>query len=73
MKVRIEGSGHIVEIETADTDTTGVTLLAQRTWEATRQPQRLEIGFGPQMVERTGDQPVAGGGAYELKPEPVTA
>lgn len=77
MRIRIESDGHTVEIEHADTNRSPEQLadLAQQVWQSTvdsREPRRT-IGYGSQLVERSRDQPVAGNGMYERKPDPVTA
>lgn len=76
MKVRIEGAGHCVEIDGSALNYTlpEVAELAEDIWQRTRVDlPKTEIGFGGQIVERTGDRPIPGNGAYEYKPDPVTA
>ena len=76
MRVRIEGSGHMVEIECGDTKI-GVEALANmvdRVWERTRKTEpRQPIGYAAQHLERTHDRSVAGAGDYQRQPTPVTA
>jgi hypothetical protein len=54
VKVRIEGSGHCVEIEADDgISPTALTGLAERTWEKTRVTEtRMPFGYGAQHMER---------------------
>jgi hypothetical protein len=76
VKIRIEGAGHCVEVEgtSLDMKTTEVVQLAEDVWRRTRVDEpRTQVGFGSQLVERSGDRPVAGNGAYEVKPDPVTS
>lgn len=62
MKVRIEGGGHLVEIDGSamDHSLTQVLDLAEGVWRRTRTPEspRQQVGFGSQLVERRGDQPI---------------
>lgn len=55
MKIRIEGDGHCVEIETADgqMDTQELTKLGVVAYQDTKtsRPQ-MQMGFGSQMADR---------------------
>lgn len=76
MKVRIEGAGHCVEIEHSEDGLTAekTVELAEFVWKRTRVHEpRQQIGYGSQLVERSGDRPVAGSHWGESKPEPVQA
>lgn len=71
MKVRIEGAGHVVEIEGSALDHTlpQVTEIAGKLWQETRVVEpRQQMGFGSQLIERSDDRPVQGSGSYETKP-----
>lgn len=74
MKIRIEGGGHCVEMDgNPDMSAPEFAQLVEDTWTRTRRDEpRMQMGFGSQLVERSGDRPVAGNGAYEIKPDPVT-
>ena len=75
MKVRIEGSGHCVEIECEDSKlgVEALANLAKRAYQDTRSPERQQIGYGGQHLERTHDRRVAGAGDYQRQVSPVTA
>lgn len=74
MKIRIEGGGHCVEVEQFDMPVEAVAKLAEELYSRTKVDlPRQQIGYGSQLVERTVDRPVAGGGVYEVKPDPATA
>lgn len=76
MKVRIEGSGHCVEVEVGD-DSATVSDLMQTTeevWARTRVDQpRLTMGYAGQLTQTSSDRPVAGNGNYQRQVDPVTA
>lgn len=76
MKIRIEGSGHCVEIDCHDENRTveQTAQLAEKIWNSTRvEEPRRSVGYGSQLVERTRDTPVHGNGQYQHQPSPVTA
>lgn len=75
-RIRIESGGSVVEIDhpaTSKQELDDLALLAHSVWELALQgqPQRLSVGFGSQLVERIGDQPVHGSNPNEWKPDPV--
>ena len=57
MKIRIEGDGHCVEIETADgqMETPELTKLGVSAYQETKGMSRTSVGFGSQLVERSRD------------------
>jgi hypothetical protein len=57
VKVRIEGSGHCVEIESEAGTIMGLTRTAENVWKRTRvQETRLQVGYGAQHMERKSGQ-----------------
>lgn len=74
MKIRIEGSGHCVELEQVDLPLREAVRLAKDTWESTRVEQpRLTMGYAGQITSQAGDQPVKGAGDRQRQVSPVTA
>lgn len=76
MKVRIEGSGHCVEIEADDGKLGAAALanLAEATWKRTRVDQpRLTMGYAGQLSHTTGDRPLQGSGDRQRQVDPVKA
>ena len=76
MRIKIEGSGHSVEIECKDENRTveQTAELAQRVWKDTKvAEQRLTMGYAAQLTTQSRDMPVRGNGNRERKPEPVQA
>lgn len=76
MKIKIEGSGHTVEIECGDENRTveQTAELAQRVWKGTKTTeQRLTMGYASQLTTQSHDMPVRGNGDRERKPDPVQA
>lgn len=76
MKIRIEGSGHCVEVEANEDglSTRQLVSIVEDTWKATRVEQpRLTMGYAGQLTERTSDQPVKGAGDYQRQVNPVTS
>lgn len=77
MRIKIEGGGHAVEIDQPPADYNLVELakIAEDVFMRTRtvgESPRVQMGFAGQLIERVGDSPVHGNGAYEYKPSPVT-
>lgn len=71
----MESQGCAVEIDGSPSEYTPRQLLhvAEETLRrVVAASPKLSMGFGSQLVERTHDLPVQGGGAYEYKPTPAT-
>jgi hypothetical protein len=75
VKIRIEGSGHCVEVEVENVaSTTDMISFVKTIWQSTRVDQpRLTMGYAGQLTERTNDQPVKGAGDYQRQVKPVTS
>jgi hypothetical protein len=73
MKVRIEGSGHCVEIDGSSLDykLSEVVALAEEAYHRTKAEPRQQGGFGGQFIERTADRQVGGSPLYHYDNRPV--